>query len=98
MFRKHALLCALAFVCTLASSAKPVWAGDEEDARLELYAATFAAQSAPSGDVQSMPLSVDPIEPAQYNGDVRDLPRLELPDYYHNWNELEGPPSRKPLL
>jgi hypothetical protein len=54
---------------------------------------------------QQAPLSVDartyampPVEPTEYNGDVRDLEQVTytVPRYYHMWNEFEEPQRIKP--
>jgi hypothetical protein len=50
------------------------------------------------GGTLTVPLSTEEIRPAQFNGDVRDLP-LEYgpPRYLHHWNEFERPlPRRAP--
>ncbi len=55
------------------------------------------AEERPGGTL-TVPLGTDAILPAEYNGDVRDLPPEYAPrDYFHHWNEFERPwPQRPP--
>jgi hypothetical protein len=83
-FRNYALTGALAFLFTIFAAAKPE---------------PIAAQQAPTPDVATtVPFTHTEIVPTEYNGDVRDLPQLSVPNYYHMWNEFEEPQSHKPIV
>jgi hypothetical protein len=58
---------------------------------------TVLASEAPDpGATLTVPLSAGAIYPAEYNGDVRALPPIIVPSYFHLWNEFDAPPSQKP--
>ena len=88
-FRKHALLCALVFLCTVFSTLPAVYAEEHETGFPGPSAATDLSLSVPSGPTRSVPLSNTPIKPAQYNGDVRDLPPEYAHSFIHFNNELD---------
>ncbi len=97
-FRNHALAGALAFVCTLLSAASPspAWAEDNDDGDATALLLPLGAANMSSTNATFTSAGIpEEVLPAEYNGDVRDLPQLILPEYYHNWNEYEGPPNRR---
>jgi len=93
IFRKHAWVSALVFLCTILSAGVSVWAEDDDGTGSSLgFAALPSAVADQFAGVKSVPFSATPIEPAQYNGDVRDLPPdYTVRDYYHHWNEFPRP-------
>jgi hypothetical protein len=81
-FGKYALSGALGFFFTVFSATVPV---------------SIVAQQAPIAPpvATTVPLTQTQIVPTEFNGDVRDLPQLSVPDYYHLWNEPEEPDLHK---
>jgi len=64
---------------------------------LACVAMPMAGAAAPDpGATLTVPLNAGAIYPAEYDGDVRALPPILVPSYFHLWNEFEGPPSQKP--
>jgi hypothetical protein len=55
-----------------------------------------AQQEPPAAEAQTY--AMPPVEPGEFNGDVRDLPQItfKVPHYYHLWNEFEEPHRIKP--
>jgi hypothetical protein len=104
MFRNHALVGALAFVCTVFGATMPasVLAAEDNDGGSERIFSPLTveqsrqAQAAQVGAIKTVPLSSKPIVPARYNGDVRDLPKISIPNYTHFLNEFTPPPIRRP--
>ncbi len=98
--RDSSLAGVVAFLCAVfAASITPSVAADGNDDYDVPAPAPAYAEAPSSGATLSVPLGTNAILPAEYNGDVRDLPPEYAPrDYFHHWNEFEGPPNRKPLL
>src|SRR5882724_5141169 len=72
---------------------------------LFVAAASAAADAIPSSDavsssdtITTVPLTATEIVPAQYNGDLRDLPQVTytVPRYLHMWNDFEEPRRSRP--
>jgi hypothetical protein len=103
IFRKHhAAFGALEFFCTvLAAMAPAALRAEADDGSMRQLIPVSAgqsrqAQAAEAGETMTVPLSSTDIVPAQYNGDVRDLPQISYPTYYHFLNEFTPPPIRRP--
>jgi hypothetical protein len=100
-FRNHAFVCALAFLCTLLSAA-PTSARAEEDDGLLITPTTAADVAEAKQDAGSTAVTVPFIDsaivPAEYNGDVRDLPPEYARSFFHMMNEFEPPQVHKPVV
>ncbi len=89
-FGNRAWLSAVMFVCALLSAAVSARAEDDDENSVQF--AALPSDLAQAAGIQTVPFSNEPIEPAQYNGDVRDLPADFTPrDYLHHWNEFGRP-------
>jgi hypothetical protein len=99
IFRNHALVSALAFLCTILSATTLAWAEDESESERVVVPLTQQqveqAQKVQATVTTTVPLSTTKIVPAEYNGDVRDLPQVTGPQRMHTWNEFEEPVSHK---
>ncbi|MBS0569836.1 MAG: hypothetical protein JSS28_04470, partial [Proteobacteria bacterium] len=95
LFRNHALIAAMAVLCTM-FCAMPAHAEDDGDGGVYVQH-SISGSSVSTTPIRSVPLSAQVIYPAQYNGDVRDLPPVYTPPEYHTLNDFPTPMPQRAL-
>ena len=92
---RSCLMAALAVFCVLLCTSASIRAEDDGNEGHVVIRPTAAdmvsMQAADAQTVQTVPLSTQGIAPAEFNGDVRDLPPVLVPRYLHAWNEFPEP-------
>jgi len=88
MCRLLALLGAFVFASAVLGAAKTAFAAETNTPPIQVRQPPVATRTVPLATI---------IVPAKYDGDVRNLPALSTPRYYHWRNEFEQPIRHKPV-